>query len=862
MLQLARWKIYGILTVVIGSIFLLLPNLFPKEQVAAWPGFMPSQQINLGLDLRGGSHVVFQVDANALVAERLDNLQEEIRTKLRAERIGYTDFRRQGDEIRLKLTDTGQADAARPILNELTGQTGAAALGGAAPSYDLSDQGGEFVIAFTDAARHAAASDAVTRSIEIFRKRLDEFGTVEPLIQAQGGDRIIVQLPGVSDPQAIIDLLGQTAKMTFHLVDDVNLEEALRGRVPPGEEIRYEVRDGQKLPVLIKKRVSVSGESLTDAQSQVNPQTGEHVVTFKFDNEGTRKFADVTRENVGKRFAIKLDEDIISAPVIRSSILQGQGEITGGFTAESASSLAVLLRAGALPAKFTVIEKRTVGAELGQDSIEAGITATIIASVAVIIFMIVAYGLFGVFADIAVIINVILILAVLTLFRSTLTLPGIAGIVLTVGMAVDSNVLIYERMKEELKAGKSAINALDVGFSRALATILDANITTAIAALILFQLGAGPVRGFAVTHLIGTMTTVFTAFTMTRLMIAVWAKFARPKRLPIDSRPGPDGKRPSFRLIPEGFSFPFMKFRRFADAVSLGGVLLSIGLFIGIGLNYGIDFKGGVLLELDTEGPADLAKIRDVTGGLGLGHARVQEFGAPDAVLIRLESQDGGEQAEQDALAKVQAALQAELGEGAKVVRTEVVGPQVGAELVRNGVIALAIAVVLMMIYVWFRFEWQFGIGAVAGLFHDIALTIGVFAVFRLEFNLTTLAALLTTIGYSMNDKVVISDRIRENLRKYKKMDLTALIDQSLNETLSRTTMTALTTLLALGSLYIFGGEVIRTFTLAMILGVIFGTYSSIYVAAPLLVMTGVKRDWSGLDTKPARARAGARPSA
>jgi SecD/SecF fusion protein len=590
----------------------------------------------------------------------------------------------------------------------------------------------------------------------------------------------------------------------------------------------------------------------------MNPQSGENVVTFKFDSEGTTKFGDVTRDNVGKRFAIKLDNDIISAPVIRSQILQGQGEISGSFTQESAQNLAVLLRAGALPAKFTVIEKRTVGAELGADSIRAGVSATIIASVAVIIFMIMAYGLFGVFADIAVIINVIIILAVLSLFRSTLTLPGIAGIVLTVGMAVDSNVLIYERIKEELKAGKTPINALDAGFSRALPTILDANFTTAIAALILFQLGAGPVRGFAVTHLIGTLTTIFTAFTMTRLMIALWARRVRPKRLPIDPRPDEKGKKPWFHLIPEGFHFPFMKYRHLADGVSLAGVILSIVLFATVGLAYGIDFKGGVLIELTTQGPADLGKIRQISDGLGLGKVQVQEFGAPNDVLIRLESQEGGDAAQQAALAKVQTALKGGLGEGAKIVRTEVVGPTVGGELVRDGVVALAIAVICMMIYVWFRFEWQFGVSAVAGLFHDIALTIGVFALFHLEFSLTSIAALLTTIGYSMNDKVVISDRIRENLRKYKKMDLKELIDLSLNETLSRTTMTAVTTLLALGSLYIFGGEVIRVFTLAMILGVIVGTYSSIYIAAPLLVLTGVKRDWSGAEPKPTRA--GARP--
>ena len=859
MLQLTRWKIYGILTVVLAALIYLLPNVLPPASLAKLPAGLAAQHINLGLDLRGGSYVLLKVDDAALSNEKLQGLQDEIGEKFKDANIAADTPVRAGDTVTVHVNDPSKLDQARKILRALAGNTGTAALGGKTAEFDLAEDNGTFKFTFTDELKKAAERDGVQSSIPIFRQRLDAMGTAEPLLQTQGDDRIIVQLPGVADPQDVVKTLTQTAKMTFHLVDDEHLIAALGGRVPPGEQILYgEGHNGQQEPTLIKRRAALGGEKLKDARASVDQRSGEMAVSFTFDTDGARKFGDITRRYLGKRFAIVLDGKIISAPVIRSPILTGDGQITGSFTAEEANKLAVLLKAGALPLSFTIADQRTVGAELGADSIHAGIIATVIGSLAVIAFIFLAYGLFGLFANIAVIVNALLILAVLQLFHATLTLPGIAGIVLTVGMAVDSNVLIYERMKEELKAGKTPINALDAGFSRALATILDANLTTALAAAILFQLGAGPVRGFAVTHLIGTLTTIFTAFTMTRLMIAIWVRATRPKRLPIDPRPGPDGKRPWFRLIPDNLKIPFMRYRLVADAISISGVLASIAFFVLLGLNYSIDFKGGVLIELSTQGPADLGKIRHTADNLGLqGHPQVVEFGAPNDVLIRMETQPGGDEAQPLALKKMEAGLKSALGETAHVVRTEVVGPTVGHELVRDGIIALLVAVALMLVYVWFRFEWQFGVGAVVGLFHDIIVTIGVFALFHLEFSLTTIAALLTIIGYSMNDKVVISDRIRENLRKHKKIDLGELIDRSLNETLSRTLMTAITTLLALGSLYIFGGQVIRVFTFAMIFGVFVGTYSSIYIAAPMLLLTGVKRDWSGAAPKKSGRPAG-----
>jgi preprotein translocase subunit SecD len=374
---------------------------------------------------------------------------------------------------------------------------------------------------------------SVEQSIQIIEKRVNELGTVEPLIQRQGVDRILVQVPGLQDPTRLKEILGKTAKMDFRLVDEsISPEQAQQGRLPPESEVLLNAQP-PKAPIVVKKQVLVSGGDLTNAQAAFDQRTGEPVVNFQFNSSGARKFAQVSSENVGVRFAIVLDNEVISAPVIREAITGGQGQISGGFTVEQANDLAILLRAGALPAPLTIIEERTVGPGLGQDSIEAGELASYVGSVLVIVFMLLTYRLFGFFANVAVMINVAMIFGILSLLNATLTLPGIAGVVLTVGIAVDSNVLIYERIREELHHGRSPISAIDAGFTRALATILDSNITTFIAAAVLFAIGTGPVRGFAVTLGVGIITTVFTAFTVTRLIVAMWVKWKRPKVVPI-----------------------------------------------------------------------------------------------------------------------------------------------------------------------------------------------------------------------------------------------------------------------------------------------------------------------------------------
>jgi preprotein translocase subunit SecD len=464
--------------------------------------------------------------------ERTETLRDDVRRVLRDARVGYSNLAIQNLSVQVRIREQADVPEAVRRLRELSVPLGGFLSGTGQRDIEVTDAGGGLItLTVTPGGITQRIRQAVDQSIEIVRRRVDDLGTVEPLIQRQGDDRILVQVPGLQDPSRLKSLLGKTAKLTFRLVDlTMTPQQAVEGRPPPESDVLYS-RD--KVPYVIERRVMVSGEDLVDAQPGFDQRSREPIVTFRFNNAGGRRFAQVTQENVGKPFAIVLDNEVISAPTIREPILGGSGQISGNFTVQQANDLSILLRAGALPAPLTIIEERTVGPGLGQDSINAGINAAYFGTALVIVFMIVTYGLFGLFANLAVAVNVGMILGILSFIGATLTLPGIAGIVLTVGIAVDSNVLIYERIREELRSGRTPISAIDAGFSRALATILDSNITTFIAAAVLFFIGTGSVRGFAVTLGVGILTTLFTAFTLTRLIVATWVRWWRPQTVPI-----------------------------------------------------------------------------------------------------------------------------------------------------------------------------------------------------------------------------------------------------------------------------------------------------------------------------------------
>jgi preprotein translocase subunit SecD len=524
MMYFSRLKAAAILGVCLLGLLVSLPNLLPAP--ASW---MPWRTVHLGLDLKGGSYLLMEVDMKAVIKERLDSLLDNVRQALRPGGIFYQTLEAQPEQNRilLRLRDPAKTDAAMAALSPLVQHEGP----GNAPDMDIATRAdGAITLTLSPAALSARAAGAVQQSIEIVRRRIDETGVVDPQITRQGDNRIVVQLPGIEDPNRIKELLGKTAHMTFRLVDET-ASASTGAPPPPGVEVLPMQEAGGKIAV--RKRVDVDGADLTDARAGTSGQTGEWVVNFKFNSNGSRRFADITRANVGHRFAVVLDDKVITAPVIREPITAGSGQISGSFTAASANDLAVLLRAGALPAPLTVVEERTIGPELGADSIRAGAISLLAGFLLVIAFMAFFYGLFGWFANLCLVVNLILMLALMSLLQATLTLPGMAGILLTLGMAVDANILINERIREEQRRGRPPLAALEHGFQRAYSTIFDSNAATFLSHVMLFVFGSGPVKGFAVTITIGIATSMFTAWMLTRLLVSRWYVAVRPRLLPV-----------------------------------------------------------------------------------------------------------------------------------------------------------------------------------------------------------------------------------------------------------------------------------------------------------------------------------------
>lgn len=531
MLKLSRWKIIAVTLSVIFGIVFTLPNVIPQKTLDAFPSWVPHQKLNLGLDLQGGSYLLYEVDTDALRKERLTNLVEDVRTALRGEQIEFGELGEAGGVIRVRIADAGKVNTAAAMLRRTIGAPLVGALGGRDVSVATRDDQ-RLEITFVAEAAKADAAKAVEQSIETIRRRIDSLGTKEPTITRQGTNRIMIQAAGESDPEKLKTIIGKTAKLTFQMVDEsVSQEDIAAGRIPPGS-VALPSEDAYAPFYVVRKRALVSGDELTNA-AQSFDQNGRAAVSFAFNGQGSRKFGDATARNIGKKFAIVLDGKVLSAPVINGAITGGSGIITGNFTVESASELSLLLRSGALPAPLNVEDQRTVTAELGADAVRAGAISLAIGAAAMFVFIILAYGLFGVFAAIALIVNVLMIIGIMSLTQATLTFPGIAGLILTLAVAVDANVLIYERMRDEANAGRTPMSAADTGFRLALVSIMDANITSLISALIMFGFGSGPVKGFAWTLSIGVLTSLFTAIIITQVLIGWWFKTTRPKKLPI-----------------------------------------------------------------------------------------------------------------------------------------------------------------------------------------------------------------------------------------------------------------------------------------------------------------------------------------
>lgn len=825
-MRTSKWAIAFYSLIVLIGLIIALPNFFTQQQLDAMPSWFPKRQVTLGLDLRGGSYLVLEVDAAGLKKDRLRSMLDDARSKLRSERIQPQSIRIAGDSVVVVIPDADTRQKADTALRTLITQVNSNSFGAAINDIEVVQSDNQIRLNMTEAGFQYRLDAALQQSLEIIRQRVDQVGVAEPSIQRVGADRIVVQLPGLQDPAHLRQLLGSTAKMTFHMVADAPVNDT----PPPGVSILPDAKDGMQYP--IEDQVALSGERLTDARAGFDQRTNEPIVSFRFDSLGARQFAEITTKNVNRPFAIVLDGKVLSAPVIREPITGGSGQISGNFTVEESVVLSALLRAGALPAPLTVIEERTVGPDLGGDAIKMGLYTGIAGFLLVAVLIIALYGVWGLIANVALILHTILTLSALSLLGATLTLPGIAGIILGIGIAVDANILINERIREETRKGMGAMAALDKGFKIAYSTIVDANVTTLIATILLFMFGTGPVRGFAVTMMLGIAISMFTAITIVRVIMEWVVRRRKIKVLNI---------QPVITFVPENTNFKFMKARFFGIGVSIVLSLASIGLFIAPGLNYGIDFKGGIQAEIITSQPADLAQLRSTLTDLKLGEVALQTAGSPNNVLIRLQRQDGGEEAQSVAVAKMREAVQT-LYPDVKIERTEVVGPKVSGELARSGIIAVVLAAIAMLFYIWWRFEWYFAVGAITTLVLDTTKLVGFFALMQLDFNLTAIAALLTSIGYSVNDKVVVYDRMRENMRLYKSKPLREIIDMSINQVLVRCVYTSMTTFLAMAPMAIWGGSAVENFALPMLFGIFIATSSSIFIAAPILLFLG---DWS-----------------
>ncbi len=672
-----------------------------------------------------------------------------------------------------------------------------------------------------------AKVDAVERAIEILRNRIDAMGVGETIIQRQGEKQILIQLPGVTDRETALRMIGQVAQLDFYLVEDnpSQLQAAVGGNVPEGHLLKYTKND--QSPILLKTPVALKGELISDARVDVNTTTGfgEPRISLKFNAEGAKIFADVTRSHVHERLAIVLDDQVLSAPNINEPILSGRGEISGQFTFDEASLLALSLRSGSLPAPMHVEEERTIGPLLGSDSIKAGINAAMAGGLAVFLFMMVYYLTAGVISDIALAFNLLLIFGIMGLLnvlmpesQMTLTLPGIAGIILTLGMAVDSNVIINERIREELHNGRPLSAAVANGFNKAFSAIFDSNFTTLIAAFMLFQFGSGPIKGFAVTLAIGLITSMFTAIFVTQTLFLLLLEFNWIKSLPM------------LQFFPNT-KIDFISKRYFCYFLSI--ILVGWGMFAFFQKGtaaYGIDFAGGQIQEYQFSRPVDSTTIREYLKEENIHDVIIQTIKEhPENIIIRTPS---------DTFKTVENLFKTKMPDNHfEILRIENVGPIVGKALREAALLAMVCALIGIMIYVTFRFKhFEFGAAGVIALLHDVVVALGCIILLGRQVDLLVITALLTIAGYSINDTIVIYDRVRENMSKERRLSLREIVNLSVNQTLGRTILTTAATMLVVVALYFLGGEVLNTFALTLLIGFISGTYSTIYIASPLVL--------------------------
>ncbi len=843
MLRAVRLKFLFLFILTVIALIFVLPSLTGK--LPPWWEKHVSRGLNLGLDLKGGMHLILQVDMNQAVGNALSRNASDL--KEMAEKRGLTlkigDVANQA--IPVTLVNKDEQAAFQRLLKEQYPD-----LEVSGPSSQTGGQVYDLKLKADEVSR--LQDRTLNQSLEVLRNRIDQFGVTEPVLVREGAENIVVQLPGIQDPQRALDLIGATAQLEFKVVDDqthLNLPELIEGalkdgklkpgfsreelnqalaaKVPAEDEIYSEKslnRETGRVEtkyLLLKKKVLLTGDAVKNAAVRIN-EYNEPYVLVDFDHRGAEEFAKLTEKYVKRRMAIILDGVVRSAPVIQERIGGGKAQITGSFTSQEAHDLAIVLRAGALPATVKIVQNITVGPTLGADSIKKGLTAGLIGTLLVVFFMIFYYRFSGVVADYALVINIIFLLGCLSLLGATLTLPGIAGIILSIGMAVDSNVLIYERMREEFHAGKPLKGGIDGGYDKAFWTIVDSHVTTLITAVVLFIFGTGPIKGFAVTLSLGVTLNLFTALFGTRvvydwLLIKRWLKNL------------------SFYELFGKTNFDFIGWRRYAFAIS--GALCLLGLFAFVQLyrghgNLGVEFSGGTLVQMSAAQPFTVSEVRGVLDKEGWGHAEIQPVEGSKELIVKLKKSEESVGQISDHLVRI--LNQSLTGNHFEVIGKSEIGASISQDLRNKAIVAIIISMVCIVLYIAWRFEFIFGLGAAAATFHDVLAVLGVFYFLDIEITLLVVTALLTIAGYSLTDTVVVFDRIRENLAR-KRGKLGEIINLSVNEVLSRTIVTSTTVFLVVLALFLFGGVVLRDFALAMILGVVVGTYSSVFVASPIV---------------------------
>ncbi len=824
--------------------YLTALNLAPD--MPDWLSKFGLQPMYLGLDLRGGVHFLLEIDMEGLITQLTNSYAESIRATLVDKGITPLIEVTDPQTIKIAFGSTNDANRARTLLS--TNQ--------AFMELSFDPSGNDLIARISNKEINERKASAVTQNITTLRKRVNELGVAEPVIQQQGLERIVVQLPGIQDTTRAKEILGTTATLEFRIVDDRSATEAYKaletGRAPLGTKL-YLTRDG--VPYLLKRQIILTGDSIVKATAGVNPETKLPEVYITLDSKGADRFAEGTKANIKKPMATvfienKLQttfdengnevrksittEEIANVATIQSQLFSNFS-ISGINSLQEANNLAITLSSGALAAPIHIIEERTIGPSAGKENIQRGVDAAVYGLLMVMVFMVIRYHGFGMVANIALVANLILVLAVLSLLQATLTLPGIAGIVLSLGMSVDANVLINERIREDLKKGSSPQQAINNGFGKAFGTIMDANLTSLFSAIALFFIGSGPIKGFAVTLSVGIITSVFTAVYFNRAIInLIYGGRRQIKKLSV-------GSKERLKIFSGETTYDFMKYAKFWVITCIVICIFAVGISITKGFKLGLDFTGGTEIEAVYSAPVEIDTVRDRLEAAGFESVVAQHFGSARNVLINIPTTDDIEQS--TVITETLTAALTLPDNPMSIQKIDYIGAKVGSELVSDGVMASALAIFLILVYIWFRFEWKLALGTILSTVHDGLFVVAAFSVLGLEFDLTSLAAILAVIGYSVNDTVVILDRIRENFKSDRVSTPKEIINASINQTLSRTVMTSITTFLAVLALYIFGGQVIHSFSLIMLIGIAVATYSSIFIAAAGAYVFGLKRD-------------------